>query len=681
MDNIDIKNYSIDDEYINEGTFKDEPDIYYNKKAFDNGDINLCFITGLSGSGKSTMGADIQKKGIAIHTDLDLVFFQFDKSDEFINNYNEVYKSFFTGQGKKWHQIPKEECLKDPHKYAKDLIRDFVKFTEKYAASHKNQKFVLDGTWIFAYIYPNEIKDYAVYIKGTSAVKSMMRRFKRDISGRKDLNLASKIGRGTKMIKNYVLNLSANESAVDKYRAYFNKLQEEQSKGIKHEESYYADPDYGIITEMSFTEFMDQMNKWKTTDQSKNKKTFKSTAISDKDFENIESLVHTLRTADDYKEYKSAFDKFCRIIHIVSRGVIICKIKLKKGKEDMNTLEVEYSFNVCKIKIPKGSALYHITKVPGITELVPQFRGKSERGYLYDKPRVYFTLRKHMNKLNADYNIFSGKMHTYICKQDIKEAYVDPLLWSYIKGAIYVESNKPIPVEDIKNNESVDESFIDILAEMGIEPVEEEEVVNEGLGDLLGFIKRERSKKVKRNVDNHKASHTNSKQISTEDKGTNHSLLKEAHELIENRLKLIVNKYNSDSEIKQSIREDIDDYVDKYKNTYDENYLHEVLCGFEKSGVPKFECKKFDEHIYDNYGELVILLSDYTQDLNLIMLDYMDEIAGDLEEDPEIKKYKVISSINYGDGDEGCIYITTKPKRPEPKQESVQDMIIGRLMD
>ena len=32
-----------------------EKDIYYNKDKFDSKEINLCFITGHSGSGKSTM--------------------------------------------------------------------------------------------------------------------------------------------------------------------------------------------------------------------------------------------------------------------------------------------------------------------------------------------------------------------------------------------------------------------------------------------------------------------------------------------------------------------------------------------------------------------------------------------------------------------------------------------------
>ena len=42
------------------------------------------------------------------------------------------------------------------------------------------------------------------------------------------------------------------------------------------------------------------------------------------------------------------------------------------------------------------------------------------------------------------------KMHKYECKQDIKEVYVDPLVWNgNLQGAVYVETNNPIPVEEM----------------------------------------------------------------------------------------------------------------------------------------------------------------------------------------------------------------------------------------
>ena len=55
---------------ILEGYFKSDKDIYYNKDKFDSGEINLCFITGLSGSGKSTMGRGMSSKDVE-HYEMD----------------------------------------------------------------------------------------------------------------------------------------------------------------------------------------------------------------------------------------------------------------------------------------------------------------------------------------------------------------------------------------------------------------------------------------------------------------------------------------------------------------------------------------------------------------------------------------------------------------------------------
>jgi adenylylsulfate kinase-like enzyme len=48
--------------YLDESLLLNEKDIYYNKDKFDSGEINLCFITGLSGSGKSTMSREMAKQ-------------------------------------------------------------------------------------------------------------------------------------------------------------------------------------------------------------------------------------------------------------------------------------------------------------------------------------------------------------------------------------------------------------------------------------------------------------------------------------------------------------------------------------------------------------------------------------------------------------------------------------------
>ena len=194
--------------------------------------------------------------------------------------------------------------------------------------------------------------------------------------------------------------------------------------------------------------FFEEIDRWKTHNQNHALTKFKSNTISDDDYEKIKSYILTMRQTEDYQEYKKAFDRFCTYCHILPRGVIIRTYDLTRGKEDRNSLYVEYTYNTKKITLPEGTVLYHMSKVGGITELIPAFKGKSARGFLYDKPRIYFTIRKNMPKFLADYK-FNEKLHMYVCKEPIRQAYVDPLVWSNLQGAVYVESNKPIKVEEI----------------------------------------------------------------------------------------------------------------------------------------------------------------------------------------------------------------------------------------
>ena len=170
------------------------------------------------------------------------------------------------------------------------------------------------------------------------------------------------------------------------------------------------------------------MKQWKVSDQSSIKKEFKNNSLTEDDYTILSALYKIMRTANKYEDYKKAFDKLCTFCHILPKGTIITKCKLKKGDGPNNSsIYVQYAFNNNKIKLPDGMKLYHLSRVEGIKELIPVFRGKSDRGYLYDKPRVYFTIHKEMPKFLADYHWYE-KMHKYECKADITNIYVDPLV-------------------------------------------------------------------------------------------------------------------------------------------------------------------------------------------------------------------------------------------------------------
>ena len=218
-----------------EGYIKSEEDIYYNKDKFDRGEINICFITGLSGSGKSTMARDMSNSNIE-HYELDDVLENWHFSYENLKEYGDLIYSFFKGSGKKYKYESFEEFKeklkgKDESYYEIPLINDFVNYSIKYAKVHKNNKYVIEGVELWVYMNkPEHFKDYTVYIKGTSLVKSKIRASKRDSN-----DIDNKFKRGKSIVKQLLADnriYKLGEKRLKEWRNYFKKLMNEQEKTI-----------------------------------------------------------------------------------------------------------------------------------------------------------------------------------------------------------------------------------------------------------------------------------------------------------------------------------------------------------------------------------------------------------------------------------------------------------------
>lgn len=216
---------------MNESNIINQKDIYYNKDKFDSGEINLCFITGHSGSGKSTMARSMQNSKVE-HYELDDLNQNYKFTDENLKEYGDLIYSFFKGPGKKYryHSYDDMQNCTNPlddsgDEFDKCVNRDFVKYVMKYANSHKNTKFVIEGIWLYFFFKPEELKDYAVYIKGTSRILSAFRAAKRDS---KDAD--SKTKRFLYSIKGTISTLYnkysiEGEKLINKYRDYYGKLE------------------------------------------------------------------------------------------------------------------------------------------------------------------------------------------------------------------------------------------------------------------------------------------------------------------------------------------------------------------------------------------------------------------------------------------------------------------------
>ena len=224
---------------VNESIAINEKDIYYNKNKFDNGKINLCFITGLSGSGKSTMGQNMQDKDNAEWYQLDdLLAVKDHFTMDNLKEYGDLIYSYFNGIGKKYYVGDKEisEHFDSDwdHHYEDILMPQFVHYTMKYAKAHKDRKIVIEGVWLFcsmndgkAMFKPEEFKDYAFYIKGTSAITSAVRAAKRD---NKDKSKLAKAILSPKRWLDYI----DDERYINVFRKYFNNLIKKQEQEDKN---------------------------------------------------------------------------------------------------------------------------------------------------------------------------------------------------------------------------------------------------------------------------------------------------------------------------------------------------------------------------------------------------------------------------------------------------------------
>ena len=217
------------------------------------------------------------------------------------------------------------------------------------------------------------------------------------------------------------------------------------------DQDYFQEYSIGVLNETSFKDFMKLMADWKTTSNKKSNQVFKSNSVSKEEYLELKQCIDDIQSAteNEYAKYKKAFNKICKYSHTIADGVVIVKYDLKEGKGDNDSyFYLEYNYNCKKIQLPEDCKLYHLSKVAGIKELIPQFKGKSERGYLYNKPRIYFTIYKSMPKFLADYGA-TTKVTYYEAQKEIKEAYIDPLVFAPFQGAVYVETTRPIPVKEV----------------------------------------------------------------------------------------------------------------------------------------------------------------------------------------------------------------------------------------
>ena len=226
-------------ELPSESFIRSEPDLYYKEESFNAGETNLCFLLGHSGSGKSRMARTLEGDEID-HIELDDLLLTKDHfTMEQLQDYSDMLYSFFAGEGAKYYiglaereSIPKEE-------YEDRVFTDFVAYAMDYAGRHREKKFIIDGIWIYLYFEdPSVFADYAVFIKGTSFLKSKSRAIKREMQRDRE-TLEDRKQMFGREVRNYLLD----EEKINAYRSYYADrpetiLREETDEKAKQAEAF-----------------------------------------------------------------------------------------------------------------------------------------------------------------------------------------------------------------------------------------------------------------------------------------------------------------------------------------------------------------------------------------------------------------------------------------------------------
>ena len=210
-------NFLKDKQLPSEKYIHSEPDLYYKEESFNMGDTNLCFILGHSGSGKSVMASILEGETID-HIELDDLLLTKDHfTIDDLKNYSDMLYSFFTGEGSKYYIGVKEREKFSREEYEDKIFIDFVNFAIDYSKKHKEKNYIIEGIWIYLYFDdPSIFSDYAVFIKGTSFLKSKIRVAKREIHRDKKA-LQDRKNMFERETRNYLLD----ENKIDNYRNYF----------------------------------------------------------------------------------------------------------------------------------------------------------------------------------------------------------------------------------------------------------------------------------------------------------------------------------------------------------------------------------------------------------------------------------------------------------------------------
>lgn len=175
-----INRANFQESVLNENIIVPTKDIEHDLDKWKVGKKNILFVTGLSGSGKSTKAAELSKANNAINIEIDLFEHNsilFDPKNVEQGEGNLIMKEYFEkrfGGKKKWKHYYYSE------NYGEELAL-FIHYMIEYAKTHADRLFVVEGIQILKLggKIRDEVLECPIIIINTTLIKSIMQAIKR----------------------------------------------------------------------------------------------------------------------------------------------------------------------------------------------------------------------------------------------------------------------------------------------------------------------------------------------------------------------------------------------------------------------------------------------------------------------------------------------------------------------
>lgn len=152
-----------------------------NIDKFESGKSNILLVTGLSGSGKSTIAQKISSKFDAEWVELDVFEHCGGFNDTQLKEAGEVFYDYLSTHKTLWEKLKNKKL---DHEELRDEITKFVKYCISWCKNKADKKWIIEGVQIYSCLKSSDVKSYPLIIVGVSMKNSILQRFKRNGGGK-----------------------------------------------------------------------------------------------------------------------------------------------------------------------------------------------------------------------------------------------------------------------------------------------------------------------------------------------------------------------------------------------------------------------------------------------------------------------------------------------------------------